>query len=109
VNVAGTQAALASLDDLDWLTGNVARLREERGRLFERLNQVPYLKPFPSQTNFILCRVLGRSAADLKNSLAKKGVLVRYYTSKGLADYIRVSVGRPQDTDRLVKALEEES
>jgi len=33
--------------------------------------------------------------------------LVRYYTSKGLADCIRVSVGRPEDTNRLVKALEE--
>lgn len=107
VNVAGTQAALASLADLDWLAGNVALLREERGRLFKVLQGVPFLTPFPSQTNFILCRVRGRSAAELKNSLAQKGVLVRYYTSKGLSDCIRVSVGRPQDTVRLIKALEE--
>jgi len=107
VNVAGTQAALASLADLDWLAGNAALLREERTRLFNALQGISYLSPFPSETNFILCRVSGRSAAELKNSLAQKGVLVRYYTSKGLSDCIRVSVGRPQDTDRLIKALED--
>ena len=106
VNVAGTQAALASLSDLDWLANNVALMREERARLFDLLGQIPCLSPFPSQTNFILCRVRGIPAAELKNALAKKGVLVRYYTSKGLTDCIRVSVGRPQDTDRLIKALE---
>lgn len=107
VNVAGTQAALASLDDIDWLAGNVARIRAERRRLFDQLKTIPYLSPLPSQANFILCRVADRSAAELKNSLAQKGVLVRYYTSKGLTNCIRVSVGRPQDTDRLIKALEE--
>lgn len=107
VNVAGTQAALASLSDLEWLADNVAGIRAERVRLFDGLKKIPYLSPIPSQTNFILCRVTDRSAADLKNSLAQKGVLVRYYTSKGLTDCIRVSVGRPQDTDRLIKELED--
>ena len=107
VNVAGTQGALASLADLEWLAGNVTLLREERTRLFTALQNISYLTPFPSETNFILCRVSGKSAAELKNSLAQKGVLVRYYTSTGLSDCIRVSVGRKQDTDRLFKALEE--
>ena len=107
VNVAGTQAALASLNVLDWLSGNVASIRAERARLYDRLSSISWLQPFPSQTNFILNRVLDRPAAEVKNSLAKKGVLVRYYTSRGLTDCIRVSVGRPQDTDRLMQALEE--
>jgi len=107
VNVAGTQAALASLADLDYLAKNVALLREERARLFDLLGKIPFLSPYPSQTNFILCRVSGISAAELKNGLAQKGVLVRYYTSKGLADCIRVSIGRPQDGDRLIRALKE--
>ena len=107
VNVAGTQAALASLADLEWLAGNVALLREERSRLFKGLNGISYLFPLPSQANFILCRVSGKSARELKNSLAQKGVLVRFYTTQSLSDCIRVSVGRKQDTDCLVKALEE--
>ncbi len=106
VNVAASAAALASLQDLETLAGNVERLRQERERLFTLLAGMPYLRPFPSQANFILCQVLGRSAKDLKDRLAQAGVLVRYYSTPLLKDYIRVSVGRPQDSDALLEALQ---
>ena len=106
VNVAASQAALASLADLDTLAANIARLQSERQRLFDLLRQVPFLKPFPSQANFILCQVLDRPAADLKVNLAAQGVLVRYYDTPLLKDYIRVSTGRPVDTDALAMAFE---
>ncbi len=105
VNVAASAAALASLQDLDYLAGNVERLRQERERLFGMLAAVPYLRPFPSQANFILCQVLGHSAKALKEDLSKTGILVRYYNTPLLKDYIRVSVGRPQDSDALLAAL----
>ena len=106
VNVAGTQAALASLNDLDWLSEKVALIKSERDRLMTALQKLPYLQPFPSQSNFILCRVKGRDAAELKVALSARGILVRYYTSIGLADCIRISVGRPEDSERLLAALE---
>lgn len=33
-------------------------LLSERERLFEQLQQVSWLEPYPSQANFILCKVL---------------------------------------------------
>jgi histidinol-phosphate aminotransferase len=33
-------------------------------------------------------------------------VLVRYFDKPGLRDCIRISVGRPQDTDALMDALQ---
>jgi len=63
------------------------------------------LKPYPSQANFILCRVTGRDALELKRALERAGVLARYFDKTGLRDCIRVSVGRPQDTDVLMEAL----
>ena len=104
--MAGTQAALASLNDLDWLSEKVALIKSERDRLMTALQKLPYLQPFPSQSNFILCRVKGRDAAELKVALSARGILVRYYTSIGLADCIRISVGRPEDSERLLAALE---
>lgn len=106
VNVAGTQAALASLKDLEWLSEKVSWIKMERQRLITRLEKIPYLKPFPSQSNFILCRVRGRDAAELKTVLSASGILVRYYTSPGLTDCIRISVGRPDDSERLLAVLE---
>jgi len=107
VNVAASAAAIASLHDLDFLAGNVEKIRTERARLFDALQTVPFLQTFPSQSNFILCKVSGRSAPELKEDLARRGVLVRYYATPLLENTIRVSVGRPQDTDSLLLALAE--
>jgi histidinol-phosphate aminotransferase len=64
------------------------------------------LTPLPSQTNFVLCRVGGgRDARALKLALEQHGVLVRYFNREGLRDCIRISVGRPDQTDTLMTAL----
>ena len=105
VNVAASSAAIASLADLDWLAGNVDKLRSERARLFSRLDQIPYLEPQPSQANFILCRVKGRSAVELKQSLLAQDILVRYYNLPPIEDCLRISVGKPQDSQRICQAL----
>jgi histidinol-phosphate aminotransferase len=105
VNVAGNAAALASLQDLDFLAGNVKLLRNERERLFAGLKSIPFLKPVPSQANFILCRVEGRDALDVKKELANRGVLVRHYATSLLKNFIRISVGREADTDAALAAL----
>jgi histidinol-phosphate aminotransferase len=106
VSVAASAAAQASLQDLDYLAGNVERIRQERERLFSLLAEIPYLRPYPSQANFILCQVEGRSARALKEALAREGILVRYYNSPLLKDCIRISAGRPQDSDALLAVLQ---
>ncbi|HMN62025.1 MAG TPA: histidinol-phosphate transaminase [Anaerolinea sp.] len=106
VNVAASSAALASLNDLNGLARNVQKIVTERERLFERLSSLPFLQPYPSQANFILNRVIDRDAAELKQALAAQGVLVRHYNTPLLKNYIRVSVGRPEDTDALMDAFQ---
>ncbi len=105
VSVAASAAAIASIEEQDFLESNVDRLRVERERLFAGLDSIPYLHPFPSQANFILCQVEGRPAGELKQELAKQGVFVRYYQTALLRDFIRVSVGRTEDTDAVLAAL----
>jgi hypothetical protein len=105
VNVAATVAGLASLEDLPLLRERIETLKTERDRLYTALKQIPYLHPLPSQGNFVLCRVEDRPAAELQRQLAAQGILVRYYDKPGLRNYLRISAGRPQDTDRLLAAL----
>lgn len=107
VNLAAQQAALASLEDRDYLLGNVARLVAERERLYRALQEFPFLQPFPSHTNFILCRVLGWDAHRLWEELLRRGILTRRYTTPALRNYLRISVGRPEHTEALVRALAE--
>ncbi len=106
VSVAATAAALAALDDAEYLEDCVARLTAERDRLTARLAAVPYLRPYPSRANFILCRVVGRDARALKLLLEERGILVRFFNKPGLTDCIRISVGKPEHTDALLAALQ---
>ena len=107
VNVAASVAAQVSLDHMDELKEVVELLKHERERLLQALEKIPFLEPYPTQSNFILCRVLGRDATQLKARLAHEyGIFIRYFDKPGLRDHIRISVGRPEDTDILVKALQ---
>jgi histidinol-phosphate aminotransferase len=105
VNVAATVAGLAALTHRHAVQPLVEALIAERERLRTALAAFDFLQPLPSHANFVLCQVQGRSAYELKQALARQGVLVRYYMKPGLENTIRVSAGRPQDTDALLAAL----
>ncbi|RME70498.1 MAG: histidinol-phosphate transaminase [Chloroflexi bacterium] len=107
VNVAGQLAALVSLEDREYLLANVARIVDTRQQFYTALQGIDWLEPFPSQTNFILCRVHGRPAAEVKQALARQGILVRYYSTDGLRDCLRISIGTPEQMTRLETALKQ--
>jgi histidinol-phosphate aminotransferase len=106
-NAAAQTAVLASLADIEYLRANVAKIVLERERLFGKLKELDWLRPYPSQANFILCSLSGGRAKEIWQQLRKKGIFVRYFDTPGLQDCLRISVGRPEDTDALVRALKE--
>lgn len=105
VSVAASEAALASVGAADELADNGRRIVAERQRLADGLRRLAWLEPYPSQANFVLCRVVGRDAAKVKAWLADHGILVRYFNQPGLKDHIRITVGKPEHTDALLERL----
>jgi histidinol-phosphate aminotransferase len=106
-NAAAQVAVLASLADIEYLHANVARIVRERERLFGKLKELDWIRPYPSQGNFILCSLPEGKAEEIWQKLRKKGMFVRYFDATRLKDCLRISVGRPEYTDALVKALKE--
>jgi len=106
-NAAAQAAVLASLADIEYLRANVTKIVMERERLFGKLKELDWLRPYPSSGNFILCALLKGEAKETWRQLQKRGISVRYFDTTGLKDCLRISVGRPEDTDALVKALKE--
>ena len=112
VNVAASSAAIASLEDLDYLEERVSALIAERERMFSELSRYPAIQPYPSRANFLLCR-LARSEDDeaispgqaLKSRLSQRGILIRYFDKPGLRDCVRISAGKPEHTEKLLEAL----
>ena len=107
VNIAAMVAVRETLRDIDYLTDRVKAIVAERERLSEQLKSLKGLKPFPSQANFIFCSVLNGKAAKVQQRLQEKGILVRYFDQPLLQSSLRISVGKPEHTDTLIKALQE--
>lgn len=106
VSVAAEVSACAALQNPTYLENVKNLLVKERERLFNLLKGIPFLKPFPSHSNFILCEVTsGKDAKKIKEDLAKMGVMIRHYDKKELKGYIRISVGKPEHTEALMKGL----
>lgn len=110
VSAAAETAAVAALSNPDWLEETRLALVEERERLARLLREgIDWLTPFPSSANFVLCHVgEGRDAGVVRDRLSKEhGIMVRHYSKKELSGFIRISVGKPEHTDRLLRALQE--
>ncbi|CAB4283746.1 unnamed protein product [Prunus armeniaca] len=106
VSVTAEVSACAALQNPTYLETVKDALLQERERLYNLLKELPFLNPYPSYSNFILCEVTsGVDAKKLKEDLAKMGVMIRHYNNKELRGYVRISVGKPEHTDTLIDCL----
>jgi histidinol-phosphate aminotransferase len=116
-NVAAEAAMLAALDHAGEQLKTVRVLVEERERLAAALRQLEFVHVYPSEANFLLCRVATAdesggsrvpvSGSAVRDRLAQRGLFVRYFNTALLQDCIRISAGLPEHTDRIVDALKE--
>ena len=107
-NVAAEVAMLASLEDREKLMESVQTIVQERERMKRGLEALEFLEVYPSRANFLLARLDGLDARGVCDRLAQRGIFVRYFDTPRLRDCLRISVGRPGDTDRLLAALQEQ-
>ena len=106
VNAAAVVAALAAMDDLKQIQATIDCLIAEREWLQVALAALPGLHPLPSQANFVFCRLTECSARELADALAREGILIRSFSDPRLADAVRITVGRPDQNDALLAALQ---
>ena len=82
----------------------------QRAIMAEKLGSFPFLTPWPSQANYIMCRVEGVSSRELANTLLREDdILIKDLSDKtgfNGADFIRVAVRDEKDNRALYEALE---
>jgi len=89
------------------LRPTVQRIVEERGRLYGALEKIRGLAPVRSHANFMVVRSAIEPRRVFRELLARD-ILVRDVSGYPmLAEYFRVSVGAPEENDRLIAALAE--
>jgi histidinol-phosphate aminotransferase len=102
VNSLAQAAAIAALDDAAFLERSYALNAAGLERLQSAFDAMG-LEYVPSYGNFVLVRV-GDGAAVYER-LLRAGVIVRPVGSYGLPEWLRVSVGLPDENERFLEAL----
>ena len=107
VNRAAQEAALAVLnEDLPLLLERRDEALQERERLYQAINRLPGFHPFPSQGNFLLIQVeKPLEVRQVLETLARAGILVRTVSFERLRDHFRLTIGTPEQNERVLAAL----
>ena len=99
------QLAIAALGSVDYARQTWAKVVNERTRLtleFERLG----LTCFPSQSNFLLLTARDEETAKaIYENLKTMDILIRYFDEDRLRDKLRITVGTPDQNQRLLDCL----
>lgn len=102
-------AALATLDDKDYIKKSIEIGIESREYLYENISKFDKLHVYPSKANYLLVdvRKTGMTSKEFSEELLKRGIIVRDCNSfKGLDEYwIRISVGTLEEDARLIEVL----
>jgi len=98
-------AAEAALEDLSYTAGVVRRINESKKMIFDNLSGLGYEFRI-SPTNFFLLAVA--DPRGLVTSLAKKNIFINGLMGfQGFDNYVRITIGTPGQTSRLIEALVE--
>ncbi len=103
VNAPAQAAALAALQDERHLETSRSLNAKERARLTTSLEQLG-LRVYPSQANFLFVACPGPSA-PVYEALLDKGIIVRGGQAFGVPEALRITIGTPEQNDRLIQAV----
>ena len=102
INLLAQTAALAALDDAE----HISRTRRNNFaglEFFEQAFRSLKLEFIPSAANFILVRV--GDGRKIFEAVQKQGVIVRPMGGYQLPEWIRISIGTPQENERCLNVL----
>ena len=102
------RAGVASLADDVYYQQSVQRIIDTRDRTSIALRSRGF-RVLDSSTNFLFVSPTKQIAAELFEYLTQKGVLVRYWNSDALRDWLRISIGTDEEMEILLSLIDEVS
>jgi len=102
INVLSTEAAIAALQDSDFINQTVQGINEGKLYLYEELVELG-IKFWQSQANFILMKP-PMDIFEFEEKMLGHGIMVRPAKNFGF-DGIRLTIGRPEQNRKVIEAL----
>jgi len=96
-------AAINALDEQDWVKKGIENNFKEMEKYisFAKERNLKYIDSF---TNFIVLYI--KNSTKVANKLLKNGIIVRDMAGYGF-DALRITIGKPEENDKLIKILGE--
>ncbi|TDV55672.1 histidinol phosphate aminotransferase [Pseudomonas graminis] len=96
--------AAAAFDDRDYFERTCRRVIASREALVEQLEGKGF-EVLPSAANFIFARHPRHDAAGLAAKVREQGVIVRHFKQGRIAQFLRITIGTPEQNQALLDAL----
>jgi histidinol-phosphate aminotransferase len=106
IDRAAMLAATAAVEDTEYFADVCKKISATRDDVIVRLRALGFLVP-ESKSNFVFVRHPAHSGEALFRALRERGILVRWWGKPRIADYLRITIGTPEEMDALVNALRE--
>ena len=106
VNALTQAVGVAVLDENDYYMSNAKKIVATRQWSTDELRALGFYV-LDSKANFILAKCDGVDGEYLYKTLKDKGVLVRYFSTERIKDYVRITIGSDQDMQILVDKIKE--
>ena len=107
INVLTQASVSLALKHYSKLEAQCELLKNARTTLLESLGAMPSLDVFPSEANFVLVRCNQGGARAVFEQMKANGVLIKCLDGAHplLAECLRLTVGTPDENDRMLEAL----
>ncbi|OLU19541.1 histidinol-phosphate transaminase [Pseudomonas sp. PA1(2017)] len=96
--------AAAAFEDRAYFEQTCAAVIDSREKVVAGLQALGF-EVLPSAANFIFARHPQRDAAGIAASLREQGVIVRHFKQERIAQFLRISIGSPEQNQALLDAL----
>lgn len=106
VNSLTMEAGIRAMENREYFeicVSQIVRTREETGKGLRGLG----FTLTESATNFLFAKPPRMGGRAYYEALKERGILVRHFEGERLCDYVRISIGRPEDMERLLTATKE--
>ena len=98
--------AAAAFDDREYFEKTCQWVIDSRNQVVAQL-QGKGFEVLPSAANFIFARHPRHDAAGLAAKLREQGVIVRHFKQERIAQFLRISIGTPEQNQALIDGLGE--
>lgn len=106
MNQTAILTGVEAVRDEAYFRENIKKIIATRERTQNQLHKLGFSFP-KSGTNFIFAAHEKIAAADIYNELRRNNIFVRYFNLPRINNYLRISIGKEEEMDKLISFLAE--